>query len=148
LLKRILVIDFNLDNHAAIRAHGFEVSYGDISNPETLRHHGIAHAKVVLSTISDTFLRGITNERLAAEISRINPDARFIATADDARTTALYDAHGIYRTISPPVQSAPAFVSALAAALASRTSDANETSGASTEDATTSASEEAAPAKA
>ncbi len=117
LLSRILVIDYNLENHFAIRAHGFEVSYGDISNLETLRHHGIDHAKVVLSTISNTFLRGITNEELAAEIRQNNPEARFIATADDARTAARYEKQGIFQTISPPAQAAPAFVRALKDAL-------------------------------
>jgi voltage-gated potassium channel Kch len=119
LLARILVIDYNLENHAAIRSHGFEVSYGDISNLETLRHHGIGHAKVVLSTISNTFLRGITNEELAAEIHQIDPEIQFIATADDAKTAARYGARGIFRTITPPAQAAPAFARALVDALES-----------------------------
>ncbi len=117
LLGRILVIDYNLDNHDRIREHSFEVSYGDISNLETLRHHGIQDAKVVLSTISDTFLRGITNEDLAAEIRRINPECKFIATADDAQTAARYDEAGIWRTISPPMKAAPAYAEALREAL-------------------------------
>lgn len=118
LLKRILVIDFNLDNHVAIRAHGFQVAYGDISNPETLRHHGIARAKVVLSSISNTFLRGITNEDLAEEVRLINPAARFIATADDDQTVAKFQGLGVFRTIAPPVHAAPAFAQALLDALA------------------------------
>jgi Kef-type K+ transport system membrane component KefB len=117
LLGRILVIDYNLDDHDRIREHSFEVSYGDISNLETLRHHGIQDAKVVLSTISDTFLRGITNEDLAAEIRRINPECKFIATADDAQTAARYDEAGIWRTISPPMKAAPAYAEALREAL-------------------------------
>ncbi len=117
LIDRILVIDFNLGNHPAIKAHGFQVAYGDISNPETLRHHGIGRAKVVLSTISNTFLRGISNESLAEEIQLINPEARFIATADDDRTVAKFEKYGVFRTIAPPVHAAPAFARAMLDAL-------------------------------
>jgi Kef-type K+ transport system membrane component KefB len=117
LIDRILVIDFNLDHHPAIRAHGFRVAYGDISNPETLRHHGIARARVILSTISNTFLRGITNEDLAEEVRLINPEARFIATADDDQTVAKFQERGVFRTVAPPVHAAPAFVQAVLDAL-------------------------------
>ncbi|MFH2009399.1 MAG: cation:proton antiporter [bacterium] len=123
LLDRILVIDFNLDNHPNIRAHGFRVHYGDISNPETLRHHGITRAKVILSTISNTFLRGISNEDLADEIRLINPDARFIATADDDQTVAEFQRRGVFRTIAPPVHAAPAFAQAVLDALQDAESD-------------------------
>lgn len=117
LVARTLVVDYNLQNHAAIRAHGFRVAYGDISNPETLRHHGIAHARVVLSTISNTFLRGTSNQKLAEQVRSINPTVRFIATADDEQTAAGFHDHGVFRTVIPPVQAAPVFAQALRDAL-------------------------------
>lgn len=117
LIQRILVLDFNLKKHADIRAHGFQVAYADISNPESLRHHGLAHAKVVLSTISNTFLRGTSNQELADRVKSMNPHARFIATADDEKTVALFAERGIFRTVTPPVQAAPAFARALRQAL-------------------------------
>ncbi len=123
LIKRILVIDFNLQNHARIRAHGFRVAYGDISNPETLRHHGILGAKIILSTINNTYLRGISNEDLVDEIRHINPDARVIATADndDAATELLN--RGAFRAVSPPAYAAPAYTRALLDALRAGESD-------------------------
>ena len=117
LIERILVIDFNLQNHARIRAHGFRVTYGDIGNPEALRHHGIHRAKIILSTINNTYLRGISNEGLVDEIRHINPDARVIATADndDAATELLN--RGAFRAVSPPAHAAPAYARALLDAL-------------------------------
>jgi len=117
LISRILVIDFNLQNHLKIKEHGFQVAYGDISNPETLRHHGVAHARVVISTISNTFLRGTSNEKLAEEVRCINPHARFIATADDERTAAGFFGRGVFRAVLPPVQAAPVFARAILDAL-------------------------------
>jgi len=81
LVPSILVIDTNLKNHAWIRARGVHVTYGDVANPETLRHHGIAHAKLVLSTVADTYLRGTTNQRLLGLVASLNPSAHFIGTA-------------------------------------------------------------------
>ncbi len=117
LLQRILVIDYNLQNHNAIVEHGLRVAYGDISNPETLRHHGIAGARVVLSTISNTFLRGITNQDLADRVKHINPDALFIATADDERGATDLLGRGVFRAVVPPAHAAPVYMSAISDAL-------------------------------
>jgi Kef-type K+ transport system membrane component KefB len=77
-------VDFNLKNHPAVRAHGMRVAYGDISNPELLRHHGLERAKVVVSTIDDAFLRGTSNAKLVDAVRAINPRARIIVTASGA----------------------------------------------------------------
>jgi Kef-type K+ transport system membrane component KefB len=113
LVARTLVIDYNLQHHRRIRALGFRVAYGDIANPETLRHHGIARAKVVLSTVSDAFLRGTSNRNLFEQVRSLNPRARFIATADDEESHAALQALGTFRTITPPTQVAPVYVQAL-----------------------------------
>ncbi len=118
LLSRILVVDYNLQDHAAVTAHGVRVVYGDISNPETLRHHGIARARVILSTISDAFLRGTSNRTLAQQVRSINPNALFIATADDEETADSLKENGAFLAVVPPVQAAPVFAQALRAALA------------------------------
>ena len=129
LIKRILVIDFNLQNHDRIRAHGFRVAYGDIGNPEALRHHGILRAKIILSTINNTYLRGISNEGLVDEIRHINPDARIIATADndDAATELL--SRGAFRAVSPPAHAAPAYARALLDALRAGEPDESKEAG-------------------
>jgi hypothetical protein len=81
ILEKILVVDFNLKHHPVVRAHGMRVAYGDISNPELLRHLGLEHAQVVVSSIDDGFLRNTSNAKLLDAMRAINPRARMIVTA-------------------------------------------------------------------
>ncbi len=117
MISRILVIDFNLQNHPKIKKHGFHVAYGDISNFESLEHFGLAKAKVVISTISNTFLRGTSNEDLAYYVKKVNPKANFIATADDLTQASGLSNRGIFRVVAPPIHAAPVFAQALQDAL-------------------------------
>jgi voltage-gated potassium channel Kch len=75
------VVDFNVALHERIRATGAHVEYGDLANPETLRHAGIGSARVIVATVPDDLLRGIDNRRLVETVRRINPDAVIIANA-------------------------------------------------------------------
>lgn len=117
LLRRVLVVDYNLRAHGAIRAAGMRVVYGDISNPETLRHCGIDRARVVVSTLNDTFLRGIGTSDLLELVGRINPEARFIATAVSAREATALEARGAWACIVPESEAAPAYLQAIRTAL-------------------------------
>lgn len=123
LISRFLIIDYNLQNHARIHRHGLKVVYGDISNPETLRHHGVGDARVVVSTISDTFLRGTTNRDLLQAVRQINPRAHFIATVDDERAASDLLEVGVYRAVVPPAQAAPVFREAIEDAIESGAQD-------------------------
>ncbi|HEY5600143.1 MAG TPA: NAD(P)-binding protein, partial [Candidatus Manganitrophaceae bacterium] len=72
-----------------LKNNGVSCVYGDIAHPETLRHAGIEGAKVVISTISDTFLKGTTNFKILKQIKKLCPHSRVIVTSDtlsDART--------------------------------------------------------------
>jgi Kef-type K+ transport system membrane component KefB len=118
LIPRTLVIDFNLHNHPIIRSHGFRVMYGDISNPDTLRHVGLGDAKVVVSTISNAFLRGTSNEALLEQVKSINPNARFIATDVALAHSQHFLDRGAFACITPPHEAAPAYVKAMIDAIA------------------------------
>jgi Kef-type K+ transport system membrane component KefB len=118
VLAKILVVDFNLKNHPTIRAHGMRVAYGDISNPELLRHHGLERAEVVISTIDDAFLRGTSNAKLVDAVRAINPRARIIVTAAGAEAARELLDHGAFACITPPSEAASAYASAIRAALA------------------------------
>ncbi|MEW6774934.1 MAG: cation:proton antiporter [Bdellovibrionota bacterium] len=117
MLKHILVVDFNLKNHSKIAACGMRVLYGDVSNPDTLRHFGVDRARVIMSTISDAYLRGTSNADLLRKVRRINPQARFIGTAmtEEKRHELLEE--GAFAAISPPDETAPAFLAAVERAL-------------------------------
>jgi len=118
LLGKILVVDFNLKNHPNVRAHGMHVAYGDISNPEILRHHGIDRAKVVVSTIDDAFLRGTSNATLVDAVRAINPRARIIVTAPGADAAQELLGRGAFACVAPPSEAAAAYASAIREALA------------------------------
>ncbi|PHQ69251.1 MAG: hypothetical protein COB93_08540 [Sneathiella sp.] len=83
LVTRILVIDFNVGLHAAIRKLGAHVRYGDLSNDETLLHAGIDRAKVIVATIPDDILRGTSNKKLVQTVRNMNKDAVIIANAEE-----------------------------------------------------------------
>jgi hypothetical protein len=80
-LSDILVIDFNVQIHEKIEAEGAHVQYGDLANPETLLAAGIDQAKVVVSTIPDDLLRGVSNSILVEQVRAMNPGAKIIANA-------------------------------------------------------------------
>jgi Kef-type K+ transport system membrane component KefB len=89
--QRIVAIDFNPETLERLRAAGVEAHYGDIANPETLQHAGIDRAAVVVSSISDWFLKGVDNRRLLHQARSLAPRAQVIVTADTlAGAEALY----------------------------------------------------------
>jgi Kef-type K+ transport system membrane component KefB len=97
LLSRMLVVDFNVALHPDIARKGPTVRYGDLSHLDTLHHTGIGRADVILSTVPDDLLKGVTNRRLVAAVRRLNPEAVLIANAvrlEEAE--ALYEAGADY----------------------------------------------------
>jgi len=123
-LAKILVLDFNLKNHPTVRAHGIRVAYGDISNPELLRHHGLERAKVVVSTIDDAFLRGTSNATLVDAVRAINPRARIIVTAPGAEAARELLERGAFACVAPPSEAAAAYTNAIREALAAADDEA------------------------
>ena len=82
LLPAVSVIDYNPHVNEELRRRGIPVTYGDISQPETLLHAGVAQAKVIVCTIPDGLLKGTTNLRLVQQLRELNPTARIIAHAE------------------------------------------------------------------
>jgi hypothetical protein len=113
LLPRMLVVDFSLKRHARVAGYGLRVVYGDISNPETLRHHGAARAAVVLSTVSDAFLRGTSNLRLLQQVRTLNPRARVVVTAESAEQVRSLLQAGADGCVCPALEAAPSFAALL-----------------------------------
>ncbi|HLF30222.1 MAG TPA: cation:proton antiporter [Xanthomonadales bacterium] len=81
LVHETLVVDFNVALHDAIARTGAHVHYGDLSNSETLLHIGLNNARIVVCTIPDDLLRGITNRSLVRVVRHMNPTAVIIANA-------------------------------------------------------------------
>ncbi len=117
-LSKTLVIDFNVALHDKIRAMGCHVDYGDLSNSETLLHAGVDKAKVIMCTIPDDLLRGITNAQLVKTVRELCPDAIIIANAvDTAHSEDVYTA-GAHYVYMPRVETAHALEDILSKALA------------------------------
>jgi Kef-type K+ transport system membrane component KefB len=99
--RHFSVVDFNPYVHETLSARGAKVSYADISHRESLIHAGIAEAKIVVSSLPDTLLKGTSNARLVREVRALNPTAKIIASADVfEEVEALYQAGADYVVIA------------------------------------------------
>ncbi|HEU5322079.1 MAG TPA: cation:proton antiporter [Methylomirabilota bacterium] len=106
LKAHIVAVDYNPETLERLEAAGVEGHYGDIANVETLRHAGLPAATLVVSSIADSYLRGIDNRGLLHLARALAPQARVIVTADTpALAEALYREGADYVLI-PPVLSA------------------------------------------
>ena len=67
--------------------------YGDVASMQTLHHAEVHDAKLVVSTIPDSILKGTSNLRLLQQARRLCPHANVVVTANRAASALeLYDA--------------------------------------------------------
>ena len=81
-IEKILVIDFNPTVMRELRRKEIKCVYGDIAHSDTLKHAGIEHAELVVSSITDDVLRGTSNLRLLRSVKATAPSARVVLTTD------------------------------------------------------------------
>lgn len=97
LLKKTLVVDFNVALHPEIERRGATAHYGDIANLETLQHAGVDQARVIVCTIPDDILKGTTNVALTKALRAMCPEAAIVTNAVQVTDVkALYDAGADY----------------------------------------------------
>jgi Kef-type K+ transport system membrane component KefB/voltage-gated potassium channel Kch len=84
LRSRITVVDYNVSRGRAILDRGFHWVYGDLANPDALAHAGLDEAKVIVTTISDTFLKGTSSRRLASNLRRLAPRASILMVGEES----------------------------------------------------------------
>lgn len=95
--KDFLVVDFSPEIHRKLSEMKVPCLYGDISHADTLEHAGIEEAKVILSTISDDFLRGTSNLTILKQLRAMNPHAKIIVRAEKViAAKAMYEAGADY----------------------------------------------------
>ena len=82
LIKHVAVVDFSPVARAGLIERKVRVVYGDISQRDTLLHAGVEKAEVLICTIPDSLLKGISNEKLVRLLRGLNPTAKIIATAE------------------------------------------------------------------
>src|SRR5262245_31468499 len=114
LKSRLVAIDFNPEMLERLGTEGVQHQYGDIANMATLEHAGIGGAAIVISGISDWFLKGTSNLHILRAVRSLSPSARIIVTADSADgAQELYVAGADYVMV-PSVLSAEHLASILA----------------------------------
>lgn len=116
LLDQIGVVDFNPVVFKTLAGRGLHVTYGDISNLDTLLHAGLGNAEIIILSVPDALLKGATNERLIRHVRSLNRNGKIIATADVLADVAdLYAAGADYVTV-PRLGDAQEIYSAIEAA--------------------------------
>ncbi|MFN8644233.1 MAG: cation:proton antiporter [Candidatus Binatia bacterium] len=107
------IVDFSPEVYQRLRAMNVPITYGDISHLDTLEHVGVEHAHIVLSTVSDDFLRSTSNMTLLRAARRINPKARVVVCAETlAQAREMYAAGADY-VVLPRLETARAFLAVL-----------------------------------
>ena len=120
LLPSIMVVDINVQTHARIKEQGVRVLYGDAGSPETLRHAGVEHARLVICTIPDELLRGTTNETIVRAIRHVAPAITVFACASRAVDVDRLHAAGASYVYMPSAETANGVLEAGVAALEGR----------------------------
>ena len=101
LIGDTAVVDFSPVAREGLIERKVRVIYGDISQRDTLLHAGVEHARVLICTVPDSVLKGITNERLVRLLRGLNPKAKIIATAEVlAQADLLLEAGADYVSIA------------------------------------------------
>jgi len=83
LKSRITLVDYHASLGREVLGRGFGWAYADLAHPEALEHVGLEHARVIVTTISDTFLKGITTRRLVTILRRLAPNAVIVMTGEE-----------------------------------------------------------------
>lgn len=79
--RLIAVVDFNPEVKQELDRRGITCIYGDIGHTDTLHHAKIHDAKVLISTVPDSILKGTSNARLLKHLKSLAPHADIIVTA-------------------------------------------------------------------
>jgi Kef-type K+ transport system membrane component KefB/voltage-gated potassium channel Kch len=82
LLDQIGVVDFNPVVFQTLKNRGVHVTYGDISNVDTLVHAGVGKAEIIILSVPDSLLKGANNEKLVRHVRSLNTTAMIVSTAD------------------------------------------------------------------
>jgi voltage-gated potassium channel Kch len=101
LLKKVLVIDFNLEALRALGHRNVKGIFGDISSLDTLDHAHVAGAEMILSTIPDMLLKGTNNMTLVKACRAIAPNAHIVATADSSEQIEALKRQGANDVLLP-----------------------------------------------
>ena len=98
---RLLAVDFHPETLKRLKGLGVAGRFGDIASLDTLHHAHLDRAEVIISSIPDMLLKGITNRALVQAARTLAPHATIIATADRPEQHAELLAAGATVVVNP-----------------------------------------------
>ncbi|TMC51438.1 MAG: sodium:proton exchanger [Chloroflexi bacterium] len=107
-INKLLVIDFNPTVLRELRRKEIKCVYGDIAHSDTLRHAGVEHADLVVSSITDDVLRGTSNLRIMKSVHNNAPNAKVVLTSDHIPEALRFYEEGADFVFIPRLYSAAA----------------------------------------
>lgn len=116
LLGEVLVVDFNPEVHAELKRRGIRAVYGDLAQPDTLAHAGVAADAIVISSIPDALLKGTSNERIVRSLRARYPGATLVARGERLADVEALIAAGADDVLLPRLDEARDLVDTVAAA--------------------------------
>jgi voltage-gated potassium channel Kch len=100
MLEDVAVVDFNPEVFKTLAARGIRVDYGDISQRDTLIHPGVQSAQILVCTLPDALLKGMSSAKMVRQLRELNPGAKIIVTADVLTDVpSLYSAGADYVSV-------------------------------------------------
>jgi Kef-type K+ transport system membrane component KefB len=99
LLPKILVVDFNPEVLKQLERQQVHAVFGDISSVDTLTHTHIEQAKVIISSIPDMMLKGVSNLWLVQTCRNLAPKAVIVATAETVAQAEALEKAGAHKVI-------------------------------------------------
>jgi len=100
LVDQMAVVDFSPVVRKGLVEREIPITYGDISQRDTLVHAGVAHAEILICTVPDSLLKGTTTEKLVRQLRQLAPQAKIFATAEVlSMVPDLYAAGANYVTL-------------------------------------------------
>jgi len=105
--RSLRVMDFNPEVLTRLKERGVRASYVDISDFDSLEEAGIHHARYIVVTVPDEYLRGTTNLSILRFLRSRNVSGTVIVQGTSPRDAlALYEAGADYVLLSSMVSSA------------------------------------------
>lgn len=101
LMSKILVVDFNPEMLKKLEGERIHAIFGDISSVDTLSHMHIERAEIIISSIPDMMLKGVSNLWLVQTCRTLAPEAAIVATAETWEQTEELKIAGAHRVILP-----------------------------------------------
>jgi hypothetical protein len=100
LIGHVAVVDFSPVVRKGLVEREVPITYGDISQRDTLVHAGVSHAEILICTVPDSLLKGTTTEKLVRQLRQLAPQAKIFATTEQLSLVRdLYAAGANYVSI-------------------------------------------------